>query len=157
MTAREEPERDALRGLGRERVLLSLPADARFGALARMCASALASQLGFAVDEIEDLRLAVDELVISTTAGATPQARADLEFVFSDELLEITCTASGVVADDDEEEPDSGDAGILPQRILSERILDALTEAHAIERQSISTRRGWIQVRRTVGDRDARG
>ena len=41
---------------------LSLPAGPEFVRLARVTATGLASRLGFSWDEIEDLRLAVDEL-----------------------------------------------------------------------------------------------
>ena len=41
---------------------LSLPAGPEFVRLARVTAAGLASRLGFSWDEIEDLRLAVDEL-----------------------------------------------------------------------------------------------
>lgn len=45
-----------------DEVTLSLPAGPEFVRLARVTATGLASRLGFSWDEIEDLRLAVDEL-----------------------------------------------------------------------------------------------
>jgi len=45
-----------------DEVLLVLPAAPEYVRLARMTAAGLASRLGFSYDDIEDLRIAVDEL-----------------------------------------------------------------------------------------------
>ena len=47
----------------RQKVTITLPADTSFVALARVAAASVAVELGFSVDEIENLRIAVDELV----------------------------------------------------------------------------------------------
>jgi serine/threonine-protein kinase RsbW len=55
-------------------VQLSFPSEARHLRLARLTASGLAGDLGFTIDEIEELRLAVDEacavLVEEASAGS---------------------------------------------------------------------------------------
>lgn len=51
-------------------VLLTLPCGSAFVRLARLNAAGLAADLAFSVDEIEDLRIAVDELFFLATDGA---------------------------------------------------------------------------------------
>ena len=46
----------------RDEVRLAVPATPEFLRLARITASGLASRMGFSYDEVEDLRLAIDEL-----------------------------------------------------------------------------------------------
>jgi len=47
-----------------DEIRLLLPAEASYGRIARITASSLALRLGFTFPQIEDLRLAVDEMVI---------------------------------------------------------------------------------------------
>lgn len=49
-------------GAKQDEVHLAVPATPEFLRLARVTASGLASRLGFTYDEVEDLRLAIDEL-----------------------------------------------------------------------------------------------
>ena len=51
-----------MRDAVRDEVRLTVPATPEFLRLARVTASGLASRLGFTYDEVEDLRLAIDEL-----------------------------------------------------------------------------------------------
>ena len=53
-----------LYGKAREQIRLALPAEPEYGRLARITTSNLALRLGFSFPEIDDLRLAVDEMVI---------------------------------------------------------------------------------------------
>ncbi|MGH9268086.1 MAG: anti-sigma B factor RsbW, partial [Acidimicrobiales bacterium] len=45
-----------------DQVRLAMPADPEFLRLARVTAMGIASRLGFTLDEIEDLRIATDEM-----------------------------------------------------------------------------------------------
>lgn len=48
-----------------DHILLELPADATYGRIARAAAANLALRRGYSLTEIDDLRLAVDEAVIT--------------------------------------------------------------------------------------------
>lgn len=81
-------------------VRLSIPATPRFLRLARLTASGLASDLGFPVDAVEDLRVAVDELAAAVIEGASATATLDLVYREVDTGLEIEgrCTAGVATA-----------------------------------------------------------
>lgn len=64
-------------------VRLAVPASLEYVRIVRLTASGLASRLGFDVDEIENLRVAVDELASSTVEAAAGGA------------LELTFTVAG--------------------------------------------------------------
>ena len=60
-------------------VELTIPVTADLVVLARLTAATVASRADFDVEEIEDLRLAVDELCISVIQGSS-DGRLDLQF-----------------------------------------------------------------------------
>ena len=76
-------------------VQLVIPAHAQYLRLARLTAAGLADDLGFRVDAIEDLRVAIDELAAAIIAGAPPDA--ELELIYHDDddaiVIEGTCRA----------------------------------------------------------------
>ena len=77
------------------RVHLSIPATSRYLRLARLTAAGLAGDLGYPVDAIEDLRIAVDELcaaIIEDTAGTTELALTHHETTGA-LVVEGTCKA----------------------------------------------------------------
>jgi serine/threonine-protein kinase RsbW len=104
-------------------VSLSIPSGADLLVLARLTAATVASRAGFDVEEVEDLRLAVDELCVALIRPGT-DGRLTLEFTRDADLIEVRCgyevleTAPSVEADDDLIEG------------LSDRILDALVDEH---------------------------
>jgi serine/threonine-protein kinase RsbW len=63
-----------------EKVGLTVPAALEFVRIARLTASGVASRLGFDVDEIEDLRVAVDEL---SSILVDPPGGSQLELSFT--------------------------------------------------------------------------
>lgn len=72
-----------------DEVRLAVPARPEYLRLARVTAAGLASRLGFSYDEVEDLRLAIDELCYGLTG---PQGRAgtvEIHYRMSPELLVI--------------------------------------------------------------------
>src|SRR5438270_9637301 len=59
-------QKGAMEHVGKEaEVRLSIPASPEFLRLARLAAAGLASRMGFTCDEVEDLRIAIDELCFS--------------------------------------------------------------------------------------------
>ena len=59
--------------------------------MARLTASTVASRANFDVEEIEDLRLAVDELCISMVHDQT-DGRLALRFTRDDDEVEVSCS-----------------------------------------------------------------
>jgi hypothetical protein len=134
-----------------ERVSLSMPADPELVGLARMAASVVASRVDLSYEEVDDLRLAIDELVVLCGAGsvngawAGARSRLALEFCTDDKGIRIECSVSPVPP---AASPAAGDemAGMLPDQ-LSERILDALVDSHGVSEDS-EARRGWLWMSR---------
>ncbi len=104
-----------------EHVELCIPAQADLMVLARFTTATVASRLGFSIDEIEDLRLAVDEICLSLL-GETPSGRLRLHISSDAESLEIT----GV----HEDEGNVATTPWEPHDELSSRILAALVDEH---------------------------
>jgi serine/threonine-protein kinase RsbW len=71
-----------------ETVRLTIPAALEFVRIARLTASGVASRVGFDVDEIEDLRVAVDELS-SILVDAPGGEQLELAFTPSADGIEI--------------------------------------------------------------------
>ena len=73
-------------------VLLSVPADGGYLGVLRTATATLAARLQFALDEIEDLRIAVDEACAMLLVVATPAAELDCRFAVTDDelLVEVT-------------------------------------------------------------------
>jgi len=97
-----------------------MPAGPEFVRLARVTASGLASRLGFSFDEIEDLRLAVDELC---HAVMTPSGRAG-----SMSLRYSVEPGSGICVEASGHFDPGGPPLALSE--LAHQILSALTDEH---------------------------
>lgn len=127
-----------------ERVALSMPADPDLVGLARMAASVVGSRVDLSYEEVDDLRLAIDELVVlcGATRDAVAGSRLSLEFCTDVEGIRIDCAVSPVPP------PASAEAvaGMLPDE-LSERILDALVDSHGLSEDG-DARRGWLWKKR---------
>lgn len=103
-------------------VELSLPAENDLLVLARFTVSTLASRLEFDIDEIEDLRLAVDELCLLVLAGRR-SGRLLLVFSGEEDRIDVWCHFDGP---DGAAAPDPAEGS----GELSARILDALVDEH---------------------------
>lgn len=146
---------------GERTVVLSLPAQPELWSLARMTASGIASKLDFEVEEIEDLRLAIDELCGSCALGDDGSGRIELSYRWDDRSIEIVCQVDGaarrggdavaVHAVEPLGEPGSP-AGELSVDELSARLLDALVDEHGVEPLDGLRRRGWLRKRRARSD-----
>lgn len=121
-------------------VELSIPVTADLVVLARLTASTVASRANFDVEEIEDLRLAVDELCISLVHDRT-DGRLALRFTRDDDEVEVAGTYLS----------ESGAGPASPSTPtadgLSERILDALVDEHGHSGEDVPAR-AWLRKRR---------
>ncbi|HTX01560.1 MAG TPA: hypothetical protein VMD59_22440 [Acidimicrobiales bacterium] len=143
-------------GDGERTVVLSLPAQPELWSLARMTASGIASRLDFDVEEIEDLRLAIDELCGSCALGNDKSGRIELNYRWDDRSIEVVCRVEPMHGESDAVavhpvEPlgvPGSPGGELSVDELSARLLDALVDAHGIEPFDGLRRRGWLRKTR---------
>jgi serine/threonine-protein kinase RsbW len=70
-------------------VLLTVPADGAYLGVLRTAAAGLAARLHFTVDEMEDLRIAVDEACAMLIRVATPAAALRCRFALAGEQLGV--------------------------------------------------------------------
>ena len=100
---------------------LVVPALPEFLRLARVTAAGLAGRLGFNYDEVEDLRLAIDELCFGLTGPTGRRGTVELRYVLSDDGLIVE--GQGHFVDD-----------IAPVGLteLSRVILSALVDEHSL-------------------------
>lgn len=105
-------------------ILLTIPADPEFVRVARVTASGLASRLGFSIDDVDDLRLALDELCHAVLDRAPDGAALNLRYLVSDDALEMEGTSQGALTD----------AVARPEAVneLSRQILTALVDEHRV-------------------------
>ena len=106
-----------------EEVRLTVPATPELLRLARVTASGVASRLGFSYDEVEDLRLAIDELCFAVTGGRSQDGYILMRYVVRGdaETIEVHGKASFEARS---AEP------LLNE--LSGAVLDALVDEHAV-------------------------
>jgi hypothetical protein len=104
-----------------DEVRLVVPALPEFLRLARVTAAGLAGRLGFNYDEVEDLRLAIDELCFGLTGPTGRQGTVELRYVLGDGGLVVE--GHGRFVDD-----------IAPVGLteLSKVILSALVDEHEL-------------------------
>jgi hypothetical protein len=130
-----------------DHVELTLPARPDLLVLARMTVGAVAARAEMAVDDIEDLRLAIDELCLSAV-GDHRGGRLELRYDWDEEGMEVSCTFRPV--DTNGAQPGSPeDLGTLPSD-LSERILDALVDEHGRDKVE-GGERAWFRKRHERG------
>jgi hypothetical protein len=110
---------------------LVLPADTRLVRVARLVASGVATTAGFDVEEVEDLRIAVDELVTALVEGGDGSA-----LLLGFDLGEGEVTVIGSTSA-------SSGAAFEPDRLaLSRQILSVVADEH-----DLSADHGQISVR----------
>ena len=80
----------------RDRVRVCMPAEGAYLSVLRTATAGLAARLDFTLDEIEDLRIAVDEACAMLLAQAIPGTNLECDFALGADL--ITITVSGVAA-----------------------------------------------------------
>jgi len=106
-----------------EEVRRRIPAEPGFLRLARLTAAAVASRMGFTFDEVEDLRIAVDELCYFLLGGRGPAGTIEITCSIGSDGLSVTgighWTGPGV---------GSPTASELPE--LSRRILQSVVDEY---------------------------
>ena len=129
------------------RVELSIPADAQMLFLARMTAAAVASRAELNYEQVEDLRLAIDELCIALLSSGANAGQIALLFQWDPEG---TLDVVGTLVPDGEPSsnghgPDHTELALSVD--LSQRILDALVDDHGVDVIG-GVHRVWLRVRR---------
>lgn len=110
---------------------LVLPADTRLVRVARLVASGVATTAGFDVDEVEDLRIAVDELCTALVEGGDGSPLL-LGFDLGDGEVSVVGSTKS-----------SGSAAFEPDRLaLSRQILAVVVDDH-----DLNADHGQISVR----------
>ena len=77
-------------------VHLTVPADGGYLGVLRPATAGLAARLQFALDEIEDLRIAVDEACAMLLAIATRDAELECRFAVTEDALTVEVTVPTV-------------------------------------------------------------
>ncbi len=117
---------------------LTIPAQPNLLSLVRMTAGVVAARADLDLDDVEDLRLAVDELCLPFM---DPTGRLRLRYLWDGETIEISCTALG------RNGPAPDGSGELRDE-LSAQILDALVDEHG-QVTDDGGLRVWLKLRRT--------
>ena len=68
---------------------MRLPAVSAYLLVLRTVTSALAARMNFPIDEMEDLRIAVDEACVMLISPALPGADMEVEFALAGDALEV--------------------------------------------------------------------
>ncbi|HYY44351.1 MAG TPA: anti-sigma regulatory factor [Actinomycetota bacterium] len=71
-------------------VSIKIPAAPAYLQVVRLVAAGLASRLGFTIDEIEDLKIAVDELSAYLTGPQGRRGTLEIDFTSQDGRIQIT-------------------------------------------------------------------
>ena len=70
-------------------IRLSIPAEMRFLRIARLTAAGIAGDLGFGLQDVEDLRVAVDEMCAALIDRADPGTEFELAYTISEGRIDI--------------------------------------------------------------------
>jgi len=115
----------AERGAGDE-IHLEVPTTPDLLRLVRVVASGLASRLGFSIDAIYDIRLAVDELCWTVASRSGPASTLAVRFVIENGAFLVEGRVQPGLGDGGGD----GDGGDLPA--MTERILGTLVDDYAL-------------------------
>jgi serine/threonine-protein kinase RsbW len=118
-------------------VEIRLPADSAYLSVLRTATAGLAARLDFTLDEIEDLRIAVDEACAMLLPHAIGSAQLTCRFHLDPTTLEVTVTIP------------TADGALPEQNTFSWTVLAAL--AGEVDTGSDSERQVWIRLRKRRG------
>jgi serine/threonine-protein kinase RsbW len=77
-----------------DRVTIRMPAEGAYLSVLRTATAGLAARLDFTLDEIEDLRIAVDEACGMLLAQAAPGAELECDFTLGEDRMSIAVSTS---------------------------------------------------------------
>jgi len=111
-------------------VTVTIPARSNFLGLARVTATSLGAELDLDVDELDDLRLALNELVAALIEVAEDGATIAVEYRLADDGLDVTGRLS------------NGDGATLDE--LSQQILGVVTDAYHVDGSTFALRKSRV-------------
>ena len=124
-------------GVIEDAVEIRLPAESAYLSVLRTATAGLAARLDFTLDEIEDLRIAVDEACAMLLPHAVETAQLTCRFELTPETLEVTVSLPTT-------------RGQLPERdTFSWTVLSAL--AGEVDTGQDDERNVWIRLRKRRG------
>jgi len=106
-----------------EVVAIKIPASPIYLQVIRLVAAGLASRLKFTIDEIEDLKMAVDEMAAYFTGANGRDGTIEIRFEIADDCLEIT--GAGTFAPGEKVRTDLTD--------FSRMILETVTDSASLQ------------------------
>lgn len=119
-----------------DRVELTVPARGEYAKAVRMTASALASRMGMSFDDVEDVRMAVDEAFVHAVDGIGESGDVTFTFALSDDTLGIAvCVGTGERELDPDAESRASLAGF---------ILDSVCDHHEFVSEESGAR--WLRI-----------
>jgi serine/threonine-protein kinase RsbW len=80
-------------------VVIRLPADSAYLSVLRTATAGLAARLDFTIDEIEDLRIAVDEACAMLLPQAVPGAEITCEFTLEEVAIRVDVSVASTTGD----------------------------------------------------------
>jgi hypothetical protein len=117
----------------REVIEISIPSSVDLVVLARFTAATIGARAGFDLDEMDDLRLAVDELSISF-GPLDGETCLRFEFLREGDTVTVRCTREPVARLSGEQDRSERDVINWEQaRELSEQLLNELVDSHGQE------------------------
>jgi len=121
-----------------ELVVLSIPALPELLSLPRLVAAAVTARGGFDVEEVEDIRLAIEELCLASFEGRGP-GRLSVRLGVRQGVLEVDCTfeSDGSLASQDNPRSELATE-------LTEQLLDALADEHGTDVEG-ALARAWFR------------
>lgn len=94
--------------MNKDVITIKLPSKAEYVSIARLAASVISNTVGFNIEEIDDIKVAVGEACNNAVLhGKSEEEVYEINFVLSDEKIHIEVKDNGIGFDEDKyEEPD---------------------------------------------------
>ncbi len=119
-----------------DEVCLTIPAHPSFITLARMVAAGMSARAGFTHEEVEDLRLALDELCFSLIGLEGEPGSVQLHYRIDDTYLAVDACSIRVEGQ-----------GQIHSTEFSQALLDALVDDHGAEESGDPGPVVWLRKR----------